>query len=670
MNWRRIRFLLRDRWTRLVSFDLRAPELGRSSGRFRKMLRRMREGAISVAHVDAPDLTFQKTRRTGRKFFERFGAWLLASPFGWPVRTWRTGADALRLRMLQRGFHPATVGRLMVLLALVLFAAGGVALYFGGRSAASKIRNASFRSSARSAVAKEDWTKARAALVDGLLKYRPNDVEGNLLLADVLRKQDSPQEFGQRKRIAELILPEDPARRLDAAETALRLRQPGLASNELELVPEKERQGIAYLRLRVETDLALNRPNERLEPLLRAILKLAPDDASAKLRLLGIEYQGTRDKERQAELRQGIETLAARPEVAADALRLLTVTQLQAGEKDAAMQSARRLMADRNATVRDSVLELTVLLAAAPSLVEPSLARLQDRVARDPTGAFEVCRWMLSQNRAVELDRWLDSLVPEVRDSPVFRIVRADSSILQKQWARLDALTTGGDSWGEADLQRAAFSARAARELGQLDVARTRWAGAIRMAGDSLPALRQLRVISNAWAWQDERAEVDWALMRVDPPVSKDLLPGLYAHYRDRVDAKGLRRVFEKIVELRPDDIPARRNLATLYLVARLQLPRAYELAKEVYAQDPASTDNLIVYAFSLHVRGETAEALSLIETRRAEVLAKPYCAGYYGLILAASGRAAEAKPLLEGALETKLLDEESEMFRAEIKKQ
>ena len=200
-------------------------------------------------------------------------------------------------------------------------------------------------------------------------------------------------------------------------------------------------------------------------------------------------------------------------------------------------------------------------------------------------------------------------------------------------------------------------------------IARTRWLNALRAAGDSVPVLRALIRATGSWPWRDEQAEAEWALLRAEPAQTATMLPPLYEHYRGKRDAVGLRRVFEKVVELRPADLPAKRNLSMLYLICRVQLPRAHELALEVHGAEPENLDSLIAFVLSLHVRGETLEALRLLEARKGEVEANPYYSAYYGLLLANAGRLDEARPHLTRGLTSQLLPEETSLLRAELER-
>ena len=157
-------------------------------------------------------------------------------------------------------------------------------------------------------------------------------------------------------------------------------------------------------------------------------------------------------------------------------------------------------------------------------------------------------------------------------------------------------------------------------------------------------------------------------LAALPPDEARAQLMVLFAHYRDRLDAAGLRRTFEKILELRPDDVLARRSLALLYLLGGMQAGRVREMSLELYTADPVNLDNLLVYAWSLHVQGRTDEALALLDRRPPEdFAANPYAAGYYGMMLASAGRRAEAAPLIEASLKGRLLPEEAALLRAAL---
>ena len=119
------------------------------------------------------------------------------------------------------------------------------------------------------------------------------------------------------------------------------------------------------------------------------------------------------------------------------------------------------------------------------------------------------------------------------------------------------------------------------------------------------------------------------------------------------------------LAELNPKDLDAKNNLAATSMLLKLNLSKAYELAKELYAERP---DNAIIastYAFALHLRGSTPEGLAVLQKLKPESLEDPPVALYYGVLLSASGQPAQARKYLDLAQPAKLLPEEKQLLEA-----
>lgn len=670
MSFRRFRRRLRDRLQKVVRFDLTSLTLNPFRG-LRRWQRKRREAAVSAAtRAAAPQegapivpLPAQRSQSAGTTLRKSFVGRLVA----WPFVAWRGLLQACHNRLVKAGLRNATA-RFLVLTVATLVVLSGLAAgawFTKGLVAEQRIRSLMATGRSEEAAGKVENAANAYMLV---LRSRPNHLEANERMADLsLRARAAQPAVRFRQRLVE-IEPENLRRKLRLAEVALAFNQRATADEALNAVPANLRNDVDYLRLRATLDAAAGRGAE-VESSLRTLLTLKPDDAPAAMRLAAMQLVRSKDPTEQAKLRTQIEGFLQNKEVGLEAARVLSASYQQAGDGNAALRAARVAAEHPEARVSDGIALINILQSVAPALVDPALATLKEKAAANPQDAFEVTRWILSRGRYNESDEWLMSLKPEVREAPVLLVARADTAMAQKQWERLEALTSGNDSWGEMETQRLAFSARAARERGQAQVGRTRWAAALRQAGESVPQLRQLRQIANVWGWPDERADVEWQLLRLDPAASGELLSRLYEYYRDRLDTPGLRRVFEKIVELNPDDLRATRNLALLYLIGRIQVPKALELSLRAHTRNPADLDGLVTYAYALHVKGETDEALALLDPDAKAIANHAYLGGYYGLILASRGRNAEAKPLLLEALSSKLLPEETAALKAELDK-
>ena len=572
----------------------------------------------------------------------------------------------LRRGLMRVGFPGRLARRVVSVSFQVVLLAMVVAAFLGGRAAYAEWRARRFYQSATAAAQRGDLPQSAFALYL-LLRSRPDDLAAHRLMAEVADRAKSPQAIFHRRRVAELD-PADAAAKIAWVDAALRFNQLASAGQALDAVPPGERDRADYLRGRAHYDLLAGRLGEA-ETSFAKLVAQDPQNHSAALSLAVLQLQRSRDPAARLAARNAIQRMVEEPECRLDAARALTVASLQDGDREQALRVSRIAATDAQATIADRLLHLGVILVAAPPQLEDQLAQVKARAATKPVEIFELCRWLLAHGRAAEGESWLSTLPEEVRLAPPVQMVRADGYIAAARWMDLETLTVAGDSWGQFEAYRLAYSARASRERGDAGIAHTRWLTALRAAGDSVPVLRALIQTTGSWSWPDEQVEAEWALLRAEPAQTATMLPRLYDHYRGRRDAVGLRRVFEKIIELRPGDLAAKRNLAMLYLIGRIQLPHAHELAAEVHAAEPENLDSLIAFALSLHLRGETAEALRLLEGRNAGAAANPYFSAYYGLMLASIGRRDEARPLLECGLTSQLLPEETSLLRAELER-
>jgi predicted Zn-dependent protease len=88
------------------------------------------------------------------------------------------------------------------------------------------------------------------------------------------------------------------------------------------------------------------------------------------------------------------------------------------------------------------------------------------------------------------------------------------------------------------------------------------------------------------------------------------------------------------------------------------------EIAHTLYEQIPTNAAYASTYAFSLYRQKKYAEALKIMETLTPQQLMDPSIAGYYGIILKASGNPAKANTYLDLADKAFLLPEERKMFQ------
>ena len=117
------------------------------------------------------------------------------------------------------------------------------------------------------------------------------------------------------------------------------------------------------------------------------------------------------------------------------------------------------------------------------------------------------------------------------------------------------------------------------------------------------------------------------------------------------------------LAELNPKDFEVKNNLAATSLLLKVNVNKAYELAKELYTERPDHAIIASTYAFALHLRGNTREGVAVLQKYKPEALEDPSVAPYYGVLLSAAGQPAQARKYLGLAPLAKLLPEEKQLL-------
>ena len=107
--------------------------------------------------------------------------------------------------------------------------------------------------------------------------------------------------------------------------------------------------------------------------------------------------------------------------------------------------------------------------------------------------------------------------------------------------------------------------------------------------------------------WGQEKHEEDllWQVAQRFPREKWALLE-LKRLYFATGNTLGLNKLFAALASYDPKDFEARNNLAATSLLLKLNLPKAHELAKEVYIQHPEEAIVISTYAYSLHLQGRS----------------------------------------------------------------
>jgi hypothetical protein len=113
-----------------------------------------------------------------------------------------------------------------------------------------------------------------------------------------------------------------------------------------------------------------------------------------------------------------------------------------------------------------------------------------------------------------------------------------------------------------------------------------------------------------------------------------------------------------------PANVNIENNLATILLLQKSDLNRAYRLALEAYNSAPENPFFACTYAYSLLLQSRNEEAAKIVGSLKSGYLKNPSIAAYYGIVEAQTGNAKAAAPALKMAQSARLLPEEKQLVQ------
>src|ERR1039458_7075067 len=237
----------------------------------------------------------------------------------------------------------------------------------------------------------------------------------------------------------------------------------------------------------------------------------------------------------------------------------------------------------------------------------------------------------------------------------------AECYTASKDWRGLHAWLEK-QHWAELEFIRHAFMSRALRGQELADTAKTEWEQALKSANSHKQSLVMLLRLAAQWNWVNEGEDLLQTIVNRYPQekwATQALTQTLFAGGQTR----SLMQLFNQELKRTPSDLSAKNNLAMTALLLDAKELKPHDLAREVYQQAPTNSSFAATYAFSLYVQGKKAEALKVMQQIKPQDLEMPSIAGYYGLILKATGGGASAGVYLDKASKAVLLPEERKLF-------
>jgi hypothetical protein len=322
---------------------------------------------------------------------------------------------------------------------------------------------------------------------------------------------------------------------------------------------------------------------------------------------------------------------------------------------------SKDLVEQTNSTFSDRLLRLDVLKGSQNAEFKPALTAFQREAGTNTAKIYELSTWQMTRIGPAETLAWLQSLPRNMQTNQPVALLTTECYTLLRDWRGLQNSLKQQD-WAELEFVRHAFLTRALRGQDLTAAAKAEWDLALKTANGQKGSLTMLLRLAAQWNWQSEGEDLLWTIVNQYPGEKwafGALNQALYADGRTR----SLMMLYSQELKRSPSNLAMKNNLAMTALLLDAQELKPHEIAREVYQKAPTNAAYVSTYAFSLHLQKKDAEALKVIEQLKPQELQNPSIAGYYGLILKATGNGAKAKTCLELASKAKLLPEEQKLF-------
>ena len=497
--------------------------------------------------------------------------------------------------------------------------------------------------------------------VQQVLRSDPRNLDATRLMAQLTEASRSPSALLWWSRVVELN-PHSLDDRLALAQTAVLMRDYATATNALGGVDQAGKSTVAYHNEAGAVAAAANQTALAEEQFLEAAM-LDPQNQNVQLNLAVVRLQSTNlaaVTEARDSLRQ-LSSSATNSFLRCQALRELAFDALRHRQADQALSLSKQLLQQTNSTFQDRLLRLDVLQETQPAGFRPALTAFQHEAAGDPREIAELATWQMANTSPQDALTWLRTLPANTQTNQSVELLVAECYTTLLDWRGLQS-SLAKQNWAELEFVRHAFMSRALRGQDMADSAKAEWELALKGANGQKGSLVMLLRLAAQWNWQSEGEDLLWTIVNRYPGEQwaiQSLSQALYAGGRTR----SLMQLFSQESKRVPSDLSTKNNLAMTALLLEAQELKPYDLAREVYQASPTNASYVSTYAFSLYLQGKSADALKVMRTLKPGELQDPSIAGYYGLILKATGDRARARAYLDWTAKARLLPEEKKLF-------
>jgi predicted Zn-dependent protease len=491
------------------------------------------------------------------------------------------------------------------------------------------------------------------------LAMNSSNITAARMMGDLADQNQSPEALAWRKRVFELEPTID--NKLKFAACALRYEKAPfpIAAQALHDISATAQSNATYHAVATDLAIKLNRLAEADQHLGNASA-LEPSNLLYRLNRATLRLQSG-DTNSAAAARAALRKLATDPTLGAPALRSLTADAVMRHENGEAESYSKQLLASPQGNFEDLVLNLTVLSEAKSDRLRDVLRQVQEAARTNAVRVAQITSWMNSHGLAQPALDWLNALPASIHNTLPVPLVEADCFLTVQDWAGLEKRLSGMN-WEGQEFMRQALLANSLRNQGRKQIAEVVWKQAVTAASTRGDFVAMLYELANSWGWQEQAEDLLWSLSKRNPNDNWPLQT-LLRRYESSENTPGLLRVYEVLLERHPTSRPAKNNVAAISLLLDRDVDRAAGFAKEVYEAEKTNAIFMSTYAFALHTKGKSADALKLMQTLTETDLKRPEIATYYAVLLSAAGDRERAQAYVAAAEKAKILPEERRLL-------
>jgi predicted Zn-dependent protease len=496
-----------------------------------------------------------------------------------------------------------------------------------------------------------------------VLHSNPRNIEANRMMAQAT---SGPAALPWWEKVVELD-PNSFSDRLSLAQAATLCADYPTAANALDGVDPADKKTANYLDVAGELAIAANQPANAEADFAQAS-RVDPSNPASQFSLAFIELHGTNALD-MAEARITLRRLSmdcTNVLVRNQSERELVYDALRSKDYNTALSFSKDLMEKPNAIFPDKLLRLLVLKISKSDEYRPTLVAVEhdaaNNAANNSDSLFQLTAWLMEQNSPGQALSWLQSLPPNIQTNPPAAVLAGQCQLMLQDWGGFQQ-TASREDWGKLDYTRHAYLSRALRQLGRPEQSKAEWDLAVSDANGQDSRLTTLFRFTVQWNWHNEAQQLLSSIVN-DFPQEKWAPPILAGMLAGSGNTRPLMQLMSTEVSRNPSDMEAKNLLALTALLLRAQELNPYDLSYQVYQSSPTNAYYRSTYAFSLYLQGKNADALKIMSQLTPEELSNSERAGFYGLILKASGQNLEASTYLNRSFKGQLLPEERALFQ------